>query len=97
MKTTENVQSNVFPSNIEYDEQHVYLNTNIVEVPEEERTSEIEQLEEGQTLSPMYRYTVTEYEKDEFLSALQAGQVTLDTRATTIEDMILEMSGTIYA
>lgn len=82
---------------MEFDNSHVYLNTNIKEVPESERQSEKDQLEEGQALTPMYEYTVETYEKDEFLQALQDGQVTLDTRATSIEDALLEMSEMVYA
>lgn len=82
---------------MEFDNSHVYLNTNIKEVPESERQSEKDQLEEGQPLTPMYEYTVETYGKDEFLQALQSGQVTLDTRATNIEDALLEMSEMVYA
>ena len=82
---------------MEFDNSHVYLNTNIKEVPESERQSEKYQLEEGQPLTPMYEYTVETYEKDEFLQALQNGQVSLDTRATSIEDALLEMSEMVYA
>ena len=82
---------------MEFDNSHVYLNTNIKEVPESERQSEKDQLEEGQSLTLMYEYTVETYGKDEFLQALQNGQVTLDTRATNIEDALLEMSEMVYA
>ena len=82
---------------MEFDNSHVYLNTNIKEVPESERQSEKDQLEEGQPLTPMYEYTVETYGKDEFLQALQNGQVSLDTRATSIEDALLEMSEMVYA
>lgn len=82
---------------MEFDNSHVYLNTDIKEVPESERQSEKDQLEEGQSLTPMYEYTVKTYEKDEFLQALQNGQVSLDTRATSIEDALLEMSEMVYA
>lgn len=82
---------------MEFDNSHVYLNTNIKEVPESERQSEKDQLEKGQSLTPMYEYTVETYEKDEFLQALQNGQVSLDTRATSIEDALLEMSEMVYA
>ena len=97
MKTMENVQSTVKPKEVEYDGNYVYVNTNIKEVPESERVAEKEQLEEGQELVPLYSYTVQEYEKDEFLTALSAGQVTLNERATAMEDMILEMSEVVYA
>ena len=97
MKVTENVQSTVKPKEVEFDKNHVYVNSNVHEVPEEDRLAEKEQLEDGQTLVPMYSYKVTEYEKDEFLLALSTGQVTLNDRATAIEDMILEMSEVVYA
>lgn len=97
MKVTENVLSTVKPSAVEFDNNHVYVHENIVEVPEEERTSEAEQLEEGQELVPLYRYKTTEYEKDEFLQMLSTGQVALNTSVTNLEDMILELSGVVYA
>lgn len=97
MKTMENVQSTVKPKEVEYDGNHVYVNTNIKEVPESERVAEKEQLEDGQELVPLYSYTVQEYEKDEFLTALSAGQVTLNERTTAMEDMILEMSEVVYS
>ena len=97
MTKVENVRSTVKPQSMEFDNSHVYLNTNIKEVPESERQSEKDQLEEGQPLTPMYEYTVETYGKDEFLQALQSGQVTLDTRATNIEDALLEMSEMVYA
>lgn len=85
------------PKEVEFDQNHVYVNSNVREVPEENRLAEKEQLEDGQTLVPMYSYTVTEYEKDEFLTALSLGQVNLNDRASAIEDMILEMSEVVYA
>lgn len=97
MTKVENVKSTVKPQSMEFDNSHVYLNTDIKEVPESERQSEKDQLEEGQSLTPMYEYTVETYEKDEFLQALQNGQVSLDTRATSIEDALLEMSEMVYA
>ena len=97
MKEIKSVQSTVRPLEIEFDESHVYLNTNIKEVPESERQQEKEQLEEGQELGPLFSYNVKEYEKDEFLQALSAGQVSLNGRATALEDMILEMSSVVYA
>ena len=97
MTKVENVRSTVKPQSMEFDNSHVYLNTNIKEVPESERQSEKDQLEEGQSLTPMYEYTVETCEKDEFLQALQNGQVSLDTRATSIEDALLEMSEMVYA
>ena len=82
---------------MEFDEKHVYVHENIVEVPEEERTSEIAQLEDGQELVPLYQYKTTEYEKDEFLQMLSAGQITLSSDITDLQDMILELSGVVYA
>ena len=37
---------------VEFDSKHVYVHENVVEVPEDERASEIEQLEDGQELVP---------------------------------------------
>ena len=82
---------------MEFDEKHVYVHENIVEVPEEERTSEIAQLEDGQELAPLSQYKTTEYEKDEFLQMLSAGQITLSSDITDLQDMILELSGVVYA
>ena len=82
---------------MEFDEKHVYVHENIVEVPEEERASEIAQLEDGQELVPLYQYKTTEYEKDEFLQMLSAGQITLSSDITDLQDMILELSGVVYA
>lgn len=97
MKVTEKVFSTVKPKAVEFDRNHVYLHENIVEVPEEERTSEIEQLEEGQELVPMFQYKTTEYDKDEFLQLLSSGQLSLDSRANDLEEMILELSSVVYA
>lgn len=97
MKVTEKVFSTVKPKAVEFDINHVYLHENIVEVPEEERTSEIEQLEEGQELVPMFQYKTTEYNKDEFLQLLSSGQLSLDSRANDLEEMILELSSVVYA
>lgn len=85
------------PKAVEFDSNHVYLHENIVEVPEEERTSEIEQLEEGQELVSMFQYKTTEYDKDEFLQLLSSGQLSLDSRANDLEEMILELSSVVYA
>ena len=97
MKVTEKVFSTVKPKAVEFDSNHVYLHENIVEVPEEERTSEIEQLEEGQELVPMFQYKTTEYDKGEFLQLLSSGQLSLDSRANDLEEMILELSSVVYA
>lgn len=83
MKAIDNVQSTVKPKEVEFDSNHVYVNSNIREISDAK--------------VPMYSYTVTEYEKDEFLVALSDGQVTLGERATMLEDAILEMSEVIYA
>lgn len=82
---------------MEFDTNHVYVHENIVEVPEEERASEIAQLEEGHELVPMYQYKTTEYEKDEFLQMLSVGQVSINSDITDLQDMILELSGVVYA
>lgn len=97
MKEIKGVQSTVKPLEVEFDESHVYLNSNIREIPESERQQEKEQLGEGQKLEPLFSYDVKEYGKDEFLQALSAGQVSLSGRATALEDMILEMSSVVYA
>lgn len=94
MKTIKGVQSTVKPSALEFDEFHVYVYSDIKEVPEDERP--VMEGSEGESPT-LYSYNVTEYEKDEFLSALSQGQITLDNRATAIEDMILEMSEVVYA
>lgn len=97
MKVTEKVLSTVKPKAVEFDNNHVYLHENIVEVPEEDRTSEIERLEEGQELVPLFQYKTTEYDKDEFLQLLSSGQLSLDSRANDLEEMILELSSVVYA
>lgn len=89
--------STVKPKPVEFDTNHVYVHDNVVEVPEEERTAEIEQLQEGQELSPLFQYTTTEYDKDEFLSALSTGQLSLGNSISDLEEMILELSGVVYA
>lgn len=85
------------PKAVEFDNKHVYVHENIVEVPEEDRASEVEQLEEGQELAPLYQYKTTEYDKDEFLQLLSSGQLSLDSRADNLEEMILELSSVVYA
>lgn len=85
------------PKAVEFDNKHVYVHKDIVEVPEEDRTSEVEQLEEGQELAPLYQYKTTEYDKDEFLQLLSSGQLSLDSRADDLEEMILELSSVVYA
>lgn len=96
MKIKPKVFSTVKPKEVEFDDFHVYLHTNIQVVPEEERINEKAQLKEGQTLKPLYSYKVKEYEKDEFLLALSTGQLTLDNRATALEDMMLEISQKVF-
>ena len=85
------------PKAVEFDNKHVYVHENIVEVPEEDRASEVEQLEEGQELAPLYQYKTTEYDKDEFLQLLSSGQLSLDSRTDNLEEMILELSSVVYA
>ena len=97
MKVTEKVFSTVKPKAVEFDNKHVYVHENIVEVPEEDRASEVEQLEEGQELAPLYQYKTTEYDKDEFLQLLSSGQLSLDSRTDNLEEMILELSSVVYA
>lgn len=82
---------------MEFDNNHVYVHEDIVEVPEEERTTEIEQLQDGQELAPLFQYKTTEYNKDEFLSSLSTGQITLGNSVFDLEEMILELSGVVYA
>ena len=89
MIVRKNVRSTVKKPEMYYDDHHVYLVKNQVEVKENEGLeNEFIGYEVGEE---------TEYDKDEFLSALASGQVSLDTRATAIEDMILEMSQVVYA
>lgn len=88
MKVIENVQSTVKPKEVEFDQFHVYVNTNIKEVPDEERPYGV--------FSTLYSYKVTEYEKDEFLSALSLGQVTINNKTSALEEMVLDMSTVVY-
>lgn len=83
MKVINNVQSTIRPKEVEYNDKYVYVNSNIHEI----------------TVSSMkmYEYTVTKYEKDEFIIALSNGQLILGERATMIENALLEMSEVIYA
>lgn len=84
MIVRKNVRSTVKKPEMYYDDHHVYLVKNQVEVKENEFIG----YEVGEE---------TEYDKDEFLSALASGQVSLNDRTTTVEDAILEMSEVIYA
>lgn len=89
MIVRKNVRSTVKKPEMYYDDHHVYLVKNQVEVRENEgQDNEFIGYEVGEEV---------EYDKDEFLTALSTGQVSLDTRATAIEDMILEMSQVVYA
>lgn len=89
MIVRKNVRSTVKKSEMYYDDHHVYLVKNQVEVKENEgQDNEFIGYEVGEEV---------EYDKDEFLTALSTGQVSLDTRATAMEDMILEMSQVVYA
>ncbi len=97
MEIIEDVRSYDKPNNLEFNANYVYINEDISEVPQEERSTELEGLEEGQELSPLYKYKVTRYEKDEFLLMLSKGQVTLNNDVTDLQDMILELSGIVYA
>lgn len=64
MKVIKNVQSTVQPHEIEIDENHVYVNTNIHVVPEEELP--IDETSEGDKPT-IYGYDVAEYGKDEYI------------------------------
>lgn len=91
MEVNKKVISTVKPNEVTFDEYHVYVNTNIAEVPEEERPA----FSDGN--ESLYSFTQTVYEKDEFLIDLSSGQITLDNRASALEDMVLEMSQVVYA
>lgn len=89
MIVRKNVRSTVKKPEMYYDDHHVYLVKNQVDVRENEgQDNEFIGYEVGEEV---------EYDKDEFLTALSTGQVSLDTRATVMEDMILEMSQVVYA
>ena len=96
MKRLEKVQSTVQPKNVSFDQNHVYVNSNVRVVPDEERT-DLDMRKEGEEVPALYEYTVEEYEKDEFLAALSSGQIDLNDRQTMLEEAILEMSETVYA
>lgn len=96
MKQIEKVQSTVRPSGrIGFDQNHVYVYSNVKEVPEEERT-DLDNREETE-VPTLYEYSVEEYEKDEFLSALSTGQLDITDRQNILEEAILEMSEAVYA
>ena len=87
MIVRKNIRSTVKKPEMYYDDHHVYLVKNQVEVKENEGLeNEFIGYEVGEE---------TEY--DEFLSALVSGQVSLNDRTTIVEDAILEMSEVIYA
>ena len=89
MIVRKNVRSTVKKPEMYYDDHHVYLVKNQVEVKENEgQDNEFIGYEVGEEI---------EYDKDEFLTALSTGQVSLSDRATAMEDMILEMSQVVYA
>lgn len=89
MIVRKNVRSTVKKPEMYYDDHHVYLVKNQVEVKENEgQDNEFIGYEVGEEI---------EYDKDEFLTALSTGQVSLNDRATAMEDMILEMSQVVYA
>ena len=89
MIVRKNVRSTVKKPEMYYDDHHVYLVKNQVEVKENEGLeNEFIGYEVGEEI---------EYDKDEFLTALSTGQVSLSDRATAMEDMILEMSQVVYA
>ena len=89
MIVRKNVRSTVKKPEMYYDDHHVYLVKNQVEVKENEGLeNEFIGYEVGEE---------TEYDKDEFLSALASGQVSLNDRTTIVEDVIIEMSEVIYA
>lgn len=97
MKKLEKVQSTVKPENaVGFDQNHVYVYSEVREIPDEERT-DLDMREEGAEVPTLYEYTVEEYEKDEFLAALSSGQVDLHDRQSMLEEAILEMSETVYA
>lgn len=64
MKVIKNVQSTVLPLEVEIDEKHVYVNTNIHTVAEEDLPDHEERGEEAPTI---YEYDVAEYDKDEYI------------------------------
>ena len=89
MIVRKNVRSTVKKPEMYYHDHHVYLVKNQVEVKENEgQDNEFIGYDVGEEI---------EYDKDEFLTALSTGQVSLSDRATAMEDMILEMSQVVYA
>lgn len=64
MKVIKNVQSTVQPHEMEIDEKHVYINTNIHVVPEEELPDSDDREGEAPTI---YGFDVAEYDKDEYI------------------------------
>lgn len=89
MIVRKNVRSTVEKPEMYYDDHHVYLVKNQTAITENEgQENEFIGYEVGEEI---------EYDKDEFLTALSLGQVSLDSRTTAMEDMILEMSEVVYA
>lgn len=83
-----NVRSTVKKPNMYHDEYHVY-------VVEGQKPIEENVGEENEFIG----YEVekeTMYDKDEFIELLSTGQISLDTRTSALEDMILDMSMEIY-
>lgn len=68
MKTIKGVQSTVKPNALEFDDFHVYVNSNIHEV-EEENLPEYEGDGESPTI---YEFDVEEYTKDEYIQVQDA-------------------------
>ena len=62
MKTIKGVQSTVKPNALEFDDFHVYVNSNIHEVEEEN----LPEREEGESPT-IYEFDVEEYTKDEYI------------------------------
>ena len=77
-----NVCSTIKPKEVEYNDKYVYVNSDV--------------RESNGSAGNMYTYTVTKYEKDEFIMALSNGQISLGERALAIEDALLEISEIIY-
>ena len=89
MVVHKNVRSTVEKPKMYHDEYHVYVVKGQHKV--EENIGE-----ENEFIG----YEVAEelqYDKDEFIDELAAGNISLDTRATALEDMILELSEAVYA
>ncbi len=89
MVVHKNVRSTVKKPAMYHDEYHVYVVKDQHEVKENVG-------EDNEFIG----YEVAEeiqYDKDEFINELAAGNISLDTRATALEEMILELSMEVYA